>query len=354
MRMKMRIAQVAPLTESVPPTGYGGTERIVSYLTDKLVDMGHEVTLFASGDSITKAHLIAPTPVALRHQPEVIDPIAHIFYMLELVQQLKHEFDFIHYHVDYFHFPFSRRNAVAQCTTMHGRLDIPDLKVLFKEFREMPLISISNSQRKPLPYSNFMKTIYHGLPPQLFRFNENPGKYLAFVGRISPEKRLDRAIEIATRTGIPLKVAAKIDKVDVEYYEQKIRPLMDHPLVEFIGEINDREKSDFFGNACAVLFPIDWPEPFGLVMIEAMACGTPVIAFNCGSVPEVIDEEKTGYVVNSIEEAVEKVKNIQSLDRRLCRKIFEERFTDLRMANDYLMVYKQLVEEINFKKPMMI
>lgn len=350
----MRIAQVAPLTESVPPTGYGGTERIVSYLTDKLVDMGHEVSLFASGDSVTRAHLIAPTPVALRHQPQVIDPISHIFYMLELVQQLKHEFDFIHYHVDYFHFPFSRRNAVAQCTTMHGRLDIPDLKVLFKEFSEMPLISISNSQRKPLPFSNFVKTIYHGLPSGLLHLNEKPGKYLAFVGRVSPEKRLDRAIEISKRTGIPLKVAAKVDKVDLEYYEQEIKPLMEYPMVEYIGEINDKEKNDFLGNACALLFPIDWPEPFGLVMIEAIACGTPVIAFNCGSVPEVIDEGKTGYVVNTIEEAVEKVRDIDSMDRSLCRKIFEERFTDQRMAMDYLQVYNQLQEELNLKKPMLI
>ena len=350
----MRIAQVAPLTESVPPTGYGGTERVVSYLTDKLVDMGHEVSLFASGDSITRANLIAPTPVALRHQPQVIDPISHIFYMLELVQQLKDQFDFIHYHVDYFHFPFSRRNRIAQCTTLHGRLDIPDLKVLFKEFAEMPLISISNSQRKPMPFSNFVKTIYHGIPPHLFKLNENPGKYLAFVGRISPEKRLDRAIEIAKTTGIPLKVAAKIDRVDVEYYENQIKPLIDHPLVEFIGEINDAGKSDFLGNACALLFPIDWPEPFGLVMIEAMACGTPVIAFNCGSVPEVIDEGKTGFIVNSIEEAVNRVNNIEVIDRRLCRQVFEERFTDQRMANEYLQVYNELIKEINFKKPMVL
>lgn len=350
----MRIAQVAPLTESVPPTGYGGTERIVSYLTDKLVDLGHEVSLFASGDSITKANLIAPTPIALRHQPQVIDPIAHIFYMLELVQQLKNEFDFIHYHVDYFHFPFSRRNAVAQCTTMHGRLDIPDLKVLFKEFSEMPLISISNSQRKPLPFCNFVKTIYHGLPSGLLHLNEKAGKYLAFVGRISPEKRLDRAIEIAIKTGIPLKVAAKVDKVDTEYYEQEIKPLIDHSLIEYIGEINDQEKNDFLGNACALLFPIDWPEPFGLVMIEAMACGTPVIAFNCGSVPEVIDEGKTGYVVNSVEEAVEKVLDIKSIDRGLCRKVFEERFTDHRMATDYLKVYYKLQEELNHKKSILI
>lgn len=350
----MRIAQVAPLTESVPPTGYGGTERVVSYLTDKLVDMGHEVSLFASGDSITRANLIAPTPVALRHQPQVIDPISHIFYMLELVQQLKDQFDFIHYHVDYFHFPFSRRNRIAQCTTLHGRLDIPDLKVLFKEFAEMPLISISNSQRKPMPFSNFVKTIYHGIPPHLFKLNENPGKYLAFVGRISPEKRLDRAIEIAKSTGIPLKVAAKIDRVDVEYYENQIKPLIDHPLVEFIGEINDAGKSDFLGNACALLFPIDWPEPFGLVMIEAMACGTPVIAFNCGSVPEVIDEGKTGFIVNSIEEAVNRVNNIEVIDRRLCRQVFEERFTDQRMANEYLQVYNELIKEINFKKPMVL
>lgn len=339
----MKIAQVAPLTESVPPKGYGGTERIVSYLTDKLVEKGHEVTLFASGDSITKAKLIAPTPIALRHNSKVIDPLAHFFYLLELVQQMKHEFEIIHYHIDYFHFPFSRRNYVPHCTTMHGRLDIPDLQILFKEFAEMPLVSISDSQRKPLPHSNFIKTIYHGIPSELLKFKEEKGKYLAFIGRISPEKRLDRAIQIAANTNIPLKVAAKVDKVDLKYYENQIKPLMKNPLVEYIGEINDRVKNDFLGNASALLFPINWPEPFGLVMIEAMACGTPVIAFNCGSVPEVIDEGKTGFIVQNIEEAVKKVKIIDSIDRKVCRQVFEERFSDERMAEDYANLYRELI-----------
>lgn len=338
----MKIAQVAPLTESVPPHGYGGTERIVSYLTDKLVEKGHEVTLFASGDSVTKANLIAPTPIALRHNSKVIDPLAHVFYMLELVQQMKNQFDIIHYHVDYFHFPFSRRNHLPHCTTMHGRLDIPDLQVLFKEFSEMPLVSISNAQRRPLYFSNFIKTIYHGIPVNLLKFKADKGKYLAFIGRISPEKRLDRAISIATRANIPLKVAAKVDKADLEYYEKQIRPLMNNPLVEYIGEINDDVKNDFLGNAIALLFPINWPEPFGLVMIEAMACGTPVIAFNCGSVPEVIDEGKTGFIVKDTDEAVERVRIIHTLDRQVCRQVFEERFSDERMADDYIKLYQEL------------
>lgn len=341
----MRIAQVAPLTESVPPQAYGGTERVVAYLTDKLVDMGHEVTLFASGDSVTKARLIAPTPVALRLNPNVIDPLAHITYMLELVQQLKDNFDIIHYHVDYFHFPFSRRNTTTHCTTMHGRLDIEDLKPLFREFSDMPLVSISYAQRKPLACANFIRTIYHGIPADLLRFNGQKGKYLAFIGRISPEKRVDRAIEIATKAGMPLKVAAKVDKVDQQYFEEEIKPLLDNPLVEYIGEINDAQKSDFLGNAKALLFPINWPEPFGLVMIEAMACGTPVIAFNCGSVSEVIDEGKTGFIVNKVEEAVERVKQLDYLDRKICRQVFEERYTDQHMAEEYVALYHKLIEQ---------
>lgn len=352
----MKIAQVAPLTESVPPKAYGGTERIVCYLTNKLVEMGHEVSLFASGDSVTNAKLIAPTPLALRHNPDVVDPLAHVFYMLEKVQQLKHEFDIIHYHVDYFHFPYSRRNGMPHCTTMHGRLDIPDLQVLFREFSEMPLISISNSQRKPLPFANFIQTIYHGIPTDLLNYRSKKGDYVAFIGRISPEKRLDRAIEIASKAGIPLKVAAKVDKADLAYYEAKIKPLMQgNRQVEFIGEINDEMKNDFLGEARALLFPIDWPEPFGLVMIEAMACGTPVIAFNCGSVPEVIDEGKTGFIVNSTEEAVECLRNIDRIDRKLCRTIFEKRFSDTRMAGDYLDLYQQLTEaKKNNIKPLLL
>lgn len=336
------------MTESVPPRTYGGTERIVSYLTDKLVDLGHDVTLFASGDSVTKARLIAPSPVSMRHDPQVVDPLAHVFYMLELVQQLKNEFDFVHYHVDYFHFPFSRRNGIAHCTTLHGRLDMNDLKVLFREFSEMPLISISDSQRQPLPFSNFVRTIYHGLPRDLLKFHPEKGTYLAFLGRISPEKRVDRAIEIAIATGLPLKIAAKVDRMDQKYYEENIKPKMDHPLIEFFGEVNDAQKNDFLGNAHALLFPIDWPEPFGLVMIEAMACGTPVIAFNHGSVPEVIDEGITGFIVNNVAEAIESVKKIEAVDRHLCRQAFEQRFSDQRMAEDYMEVYNRLIMK---KKP---
>lgn len=341
----MKIAQVAPLTESVPPRAYGGTERIVCYLTDKLVEMGHEVTLFASGDSVSRARLISPTPIALRHNPQMIDPIAHVFNMLELVQKMREDFDIIHYHVDYFHFPFSRRNTVPHCTTMHGRLDIPDLQDLFKEYSDMPLVSISDSQRQPLPFCNFQRTIYHGIPLDLLKFNKEKGKYLAFIGRVSPEKRLDRAIAIATRANMPLKVAAKVDKQDLDYYIKQIKPLLNHPLVEFIGEINDEVKNDFLGHATALLFPIDWPEPFGLVMIEAMACGTPVIAFNRGSVPEIIDPGKTGFIVNDIDQAVESLNFIDSIDRSLCRQTFEHRFSDHRMAGDYLNLYEQLIKQ---------
>src|SRR5204862_5503272 len=300
----MRIAQVAPLSESVPPKHYGGTERIVSYLTEELVRQGHDVTLFASGDSATRARLVAACRRSLRLNDGCIDRMAHHFLMLEQVSQRVHEFDVVHFHIDYLHFPLSRRTLIPHVTTLHGRLDIPDLIPLYEQFRDMPVLSISNAQREPLPWANWQATIYHGLPKDLFRFRPKPGSYLAFLGRISPEKRVDRAIEIAIRANMPLKIAAKTDAVDRCYMEKEIRPLLDHPLVEFIGEINDASKGEFLRNAYALLFPIDWPEPFGLVMIEAMACGTPTVAFRRGSVPEVLDDQISGYVVDNVEQAV--------------------------------------------------
>lgn len=341
----MKIAIVSPLYESVPPKLYGGTERVVSYLTEELVKQGHDVTLFASGDSQTEARLISPCSEALRLHEGIVDYHCYNLLLLELVQQRAEEFDIVHYNIDYMHFPLSRRCDVPQVTTLHGRLNIPDLVPLYEEFNEMPLISISNSQRKPLPFANWLGTVYHGLPSNLLQFNKNGGDYLAFLGRISPEKRVDRAIEIAIKSGYPLKIAAKVDKADKEYFETEIEPLLAHPLVEFLGEINEHQKNEFLGNAKALLFPIDWPEPFGLVMIEAMACGTPVIAFKHGSVPEVIDEGFTGFIVNSVEEAVEVLnEKIPNFNRQSCREIFEVRFTAQRMAKDYLRLFEKQIE----------
>jgi glycosyltransferase involved in cell wall biosynthesis len=340
----MRIAQVAPLYESVPPQYYGGTERVVSYLTEELVRQGHEVTLYASGDSVTSARLIAGSRRSLRTDTECIDQLAHHIVLLERVFQRAGEFDVIHFHVDYLHFPLTRRRPVPHVTTLHGRLDIPDLVPLYEEFREMPVISISDAQREPLPRVNWQGTVYHGLPEDLYRFRREPGTYFAFLGRISPEKRVDRAIEIAKQTGMPLRIAAKVDQIDKDYFSVAVEPLLQDPLVEFVGEIGDEEKDEFLGNAYALLFPINWPEPFGLVMIEAMACGTPIIAHRRGSVSEVMEEGHTGFIVNSLEEAVEAARRIPTLSRDRCREVFEQRFTATRMANDYLRVYEQLVE----------
>lgn len=338
----MRIALVSPLYESVPPKLYGGTERVVSYLCEELVSLGHEVTLFASGDSQTGARLVSPCAEALRLRKDIVDYHCYNMLLLEMVQQRAREFDIIHYNIDYMHFPLSRRNPVPQLTTLHGRLNIPDLVPLYREFGEMPMVSISNFQRKPLPFANWRGTVYHGLPENLLQFNADGGDYLAFLGRISPEKRVDRAIEIAKKSGHKLKIAAKVDVADADYFENEIKPLLDHPLVEFIGEINETQKNDFLGQAKALLFPIDWPEPFGLVMIEAMACGTPVIAFENGSVPEVIDVGYTGYIVHSTDEAVKVLEEkIPSFNRQTCREIFEVRFTSKRMAKDYLRIYER-------------
>ena len=344
----MRIAQIAPLYESVPPTLYGGTERVVSYLTEELVEQGHDVTLFASGDSITRARLVPACSRALRLQREsVIDPLAHHIRLIERVycEVEAGNFDVLHFHIDYLHFPLTRRKMTPNITTLHGRLDLPDLVPLYREFNEMNLVSISNSQRTPLPWANWRATVYHGLPENSYILQETPGKYLAFLGRIAPEKRVDRAIEIAKRAGIPLKVAAKIDKADQEYFDAHIRPLFDDPIVEYIGEIGDHEKNHFLGNAYALLFPIDWSEPFGLVMIEAMACGTPVIAWRMGSVPEVIEHETNGYIVNNVDEAVRAVERIGDLSRTACRKTFLERFTVRGMAANYANVYSAILGE---------
>ena len=338
----MRIAQVAPLFESVPPKYYGGTERVVSYLTEELVRQGHEVTLFASGDSVTKAHLVAACRRSLRLDKHCMDQLAHQILMLEHVFQRAGEFDIVHFHIDYLHFPVSRRQPIPHITTMHGRLDIPDIIPLHQEFPDKPLVSISDGQRKPLPWANWQATVYHGLPSDLYRFRSEPGSYLAFLGRVSPEKRVDRAIEIAKQVQIPLKIAAKVDRVDEDYFESVVEPLLCDPLVEFVGEIGEGEKEDFLGNAYALLFPIDWPEPFGLVMIEAMSCGTPVIAY-LGAVPEVMEEGHPGFIVKGLEDPMDAARRVPELSRQRCRQVFDQRFTAARMAHDYLGVYQRLI-----------
>ena len=350
-KVTMKIAQIAPLIESVPPRLYGGTERIVSYLTEALVGLGHDVTLFASGDSITSAELTPCCTRALRLDPTAGDTIPHLILMIDKVWERAREFDILHFHIDLFQFPLFRSLAARTLTTLHGRQDLGDLKPFYSRFGEMPLVSISNDQRKPIPNANFVATIHHGIPPDLHRPSFEQGSYLAFLGRISPEKRPDRAIRIARAAGVPLKIAAKVDKVDEDYFRNDILPLIDGPDVEFIGEINEREKTKFLGEAAALLFPVDWPEPFGLVMIEAMACGTPVLAFRCGSIPEVIEDGVTGKVVNSEEEAIAALPEILSYDRRAVRQRFEERFTATRMAKDYVSTYRQLRATRTLTKP---
>jgi glycosyltransferase involved in cell wall biosynthesis len=342
----MRIAQVAPLTEAVPPKLYGGTERVVHWLTEELVALGNDVTLFASGDSKTSAKLDATWPRALRLDGSVRDPNALHIVMLERVRQKcdDEEFDFLHFHLDYYPFSLFFRQPTPFVTTLHGRLDLPEHQPVFNTFASVPVISISNAQRRPVPQANWLSTIHHGLPEKLLMPRPITPSYLGVLGRIAPEKGVDRAIRIAIRCGIPLKIAAKIDRADQEYYDEVIRPLIDHPLVEYIGEIGDHEKSDFLSGALGLLVPIDWPEPFGLVMIEAMACGTPVVAFNRGSVPEIIDAGLTGFIVEDEISAVAAVANLPQLDRRRIRKRFETRFTAKRMALDYLAAYRNLME----------
>jgi glycosyltransferase involved in cell wall biosynthesis len=341
---KMRIAQISPLMESVPPRLYGGTERIVSYLTEELVRMGHEVTLFASGDSTTAAELVGCCQQALRLDSSVKDIVPYYMLMLDRVRQQADDFDILHFHIDAYHCPLFTPIAHRTVTTLHGRQDLKDLKPLYVGFPEMPLVSISHDQRKPIAHANFAGTVHHGLPTHLLKANLTVnGGYLAFLGRISPEKRPDRAIRIARAAGIPLKIAAKVDKTDEPYFREHIAPLLEGDGVDFIGEINERQKGAFLGNALGLLFPIDWPEPFGLVMIEAMACGTPVLAFDHGSVPEIVEDGITGKIVHSEEEAINIIPALLALDRRGVRRRFEERFSATRMAKDYLAVYRSLL-----------
>lgn len=350
--MILRIAQVAPLAEAVPPKLYGGTERVIWWLTEALVDLGHDVTLYASGDSETSAKLIPCAPRGLR-----LDGINnHLAYTLAMVDRVfrdADQYDFIHFHVDFVQNSLFKHLAGKCLTTLHGRLDLPDFLPGFTEFPEMQLVSISDHQRLPVPTAKFVGTVYHGLPEQLIPFNEQGGDYLAFLGRMSPEKRPDRAIEIAIRSGMKLKMAAKVDHADREYFDKEIAPLLDHPLIEFIGEIGDSDKPEFLGKARALVFPIDWPEPFGLVMIEAMAAGTPIIAWATGSTPEVVDHRRSGFLVSSIDEAVDAVALCGDLPRRTVRDCFEQRFTARRMAEDYLRLFvgSTIEDRTDFREP---
>jgi glycosyltransferase involved in cell wall biosynthesis len=342
----MKIAQVAPLYESVPPKLYGGTERVVSYITEELVKLDHDVTLYASGDSQTSARLRSVCERALRLEGgKLLSPLAHHLNLLEMVAQEADEYDVVHFHLDYLAFSQIRRLEIPAVTTLHGRLDIPDLYPLFREFDDMFLISISDAQRAPMPWASWLSTVHHGLPEDLHKPNYGQGEYLAFLGRISPEKRVDRAIEIAGQVHMPLRVAAKIDDADRRYFETEISDLLTDSDVEFVGEIGEAEKEEFLGNAIALLFPIDWPEPFGLVMIEALSCGTPVIAFRGGSVAEIIEDGVTGFIVESVEQATQAVKRISEIDRRVCRQRFMERFTARRMCEQYIAAYERGIWE---------
>jgi glycosyltransferase involved in cell wall biosynthesis len=340
----MKIAQIAPLMESIPPRLYGGSERVASYLTEELVAQGHDVTLFASGQSITAAELVPCCAQPLRLNRAVRDIIPYYMLMLDKVRRMASQFDILHFHIDQFHFPIFNDMAHRTLTTLHGRQDLPDLAHLYRGFSDMPLVSISDAQRAPIPDANYVATIYHGVPGDLLTPTLRPSAgYLAFIGRISPEKRVDRAIAIARACGLTLRIAAKVDRVDADYFQREIEPLLKQPGIEFIGEIDDRRKREFLGQASALLFPIDWPEPFGLAMIEAMACGTPVLAFRNGSVPEVIDEGITGHVVDTMDEAIVMLHSVLALDRARVRQRFEERFSVARMARDYVAVYQRLV-----------
>jgi glycosyltransferase involved in cell wall biosynthesis len=339
----MKIAQIAPLMESVPPRLYGGTERVVSYLTEELVQQGHDVTLFASADSITAAKLVPCATEAIRLSATIKDYVPHYVIMADKVRHMAHHFDALHFHIDAIHMPLFRDLAGKTVTTLHGRQDLPDFQALYRAFPEIPLVSISDAQRAPIPDANFVRTVYHGLPTDVLRANYQPrGGYLAFLGRISPEKGPDRAIAIARALGLPLKIAAKVDKADEAYFREIIAPLLNDPRIEFVGEINERDKAKFLGDALALLFPIDWPEPFGLVMIEAMACGTPVLGFRNGATPEVIDDHVTGRIVDTVDEAIRVMPEVLHLDRHAVRRRFEERFSSARMASDYLKVYQSL------------
>ena len=351
----MRIAQVAPLYEAVPPVLYGGTERVVAHLTDALVDLGHDVTLFAAADAETRARLVPVRDQAIRLDPAPLksDLAAHMTMLSEVLKRVD-EFDVIHFHTDMVHFPFFARHADRTVTTLHGRLDLKDLPGVYERWNEFALVSISDDQRRPIPAANWQATVQHGMPAELYEFSPKSAGYLAFLGRMSPEKRPDRAIEIATRLGRPLKMAAKVDPADRIYFDSEIRPLLDNPLVEFVGEIGDPQKSTFLGGAEALLFPIDWPEPFGLVMIEAMACGTPVVAFRCGSTSEIIEDGVTGYLVDTVDEALEAVRRAVTLDRAAIRARFELRFSADAMARRYLEVYAGLQARADIVLPTVI
>ncbi|MCP3708988.1 glycosyltransferase family 4 protein [Paraburkholderia sp. CNPSo 3274] len=339
----MRIAQIAPLTESVPPKLYGGTERAVSYITEALVELGHDVTLFASGDSLTSAKLEPVWPRALRLDPGIRDRIAPHMLLMEMVRRQANQFDVLHFHMDYYSFSVFKRQETPFVTTLHGRLDLPEQQPVFDTFNTAPVISISNAQRQPMPQARWLRTVYHGLPETLYTPQPVEQRYLAFLGRISPEKRVDTAIRIAGRCGLPIRIAAKVDEADREYFERDIKPLLGLPHVEYVGEINDSQKAEFLSGAHALLFPIDWPEPFGLVMIEAMACGTPVIAFNRGAVPEVVEEGVTGFIVEDEIGAVAAVNRISRVPRTGVRRRFEERFTSHRMAQEYVQAYEAVI-----------
>jgi glycosyltransferase involved in cell wall biosynthesis len=341
----MKIAQISPLIESVPPKAYGGTERVVYYLTEALVRMGHEVTLFASGDSRTSGRLVPIVDRALRLHPAKPDPVIWHTLMVDRVCELSDSFDVCHFHIDALHLPLMSRCATPSLTTLHGRLDVPDLKPLHKRFKEHPLVSISDNQRGPLAWANWLGTVHHGLPADLYSFHAQPQDYFAFVGRVSPEKRLDRAIEIAIACDTPLRVAAKVDAHDRDYFERVIEPLLDHPLVTFVGEIGEEAKNDFIGNAKAFLMPVDWPEPFGLVVIEALACGTPVIAYALGAIPELVDDGVTGFLARDQQQAIAAARRIDEIDRGACRETFERRFTSDVMARNYVALYRELVGE---------
>ncbi|MDA8164702.1 MAG: glycosyltransferase family 4 protein [Desulfobacteraceae bacterium] len=348
----MRIAQLAPLYESVPPRLYGGTERVVSFLTEELVRQGHEVTLFAAGDSRTAARLVPMCEQALRLDDRCRDPFAFHFLMMEAVVRRRHEFDIIHSHIDTLGFVIGRRTGLPLLATMHGRLDLWELPPVFREYAEMPLVSISDAQRRPLPEANWLSTVYHGLPDDLYACTEKGGDYLVYVGRVSPEKKVDAAVRIAVQAGIPLKIAAKVDRDDRDYFEAEIRPLLAHPLIDFLGEVGELEKGELLRGALAFLHPVDWPEPFGLAMIEAMACGTPVIARRRGSIPEVVDHGITGFVFEQDEEAVACLRDeVPSFSRRRCREHFEQRFSARRMAASYLAAYRAVLAGVDEDAP---
>ena len=339
----MRIAQVSPLVEPVPPVTYGGTERVVAYLTEALVDLGHDVTLIASGDSRTRARLVPASERALRLDPGCRDALLHHIRQVELVAGLADSFDLIHFHTGFLHMPVARRLPTPSLTTLHGRLDVPDILPLMRSMPDTPLVSISDAQRRPLPDANWLGTAYNAIPADLHAYSATPDDYAVFVGRISPEKRVDRAIAIARRAGVPLKVAAKVDPVDRAYFDQVVAPLLQGDGVEFLGEIDEHAKGALLSRARALLFPIDWPEPFGMVVIEALACGTPVVAWRNGSVPELLEHGRTGWIVDSVEAGAEGLARIGEIDRRACREDFERRFTAARMARDYTAIYERLL-----------